>query len=107
MTSSTSSIATSMTIPVATSSIEVPCLQPLLFLQLATNVSNYLLWAKTTKAHIFVEHLLDSIAFDKDSSISAFVFASISWKTLLLLHRHLVLFLQHQYLELEKTNELW
>jgi len=69
--------------------------------------SNYLLWAKTTKAHIFAENLSESIAFDRDFVISPTISPSISWKILLLLCRHLDPSLQHQYLELDKHDELW
>jgi len=107
MSTSTSSIATSTTILVVATSIESPRLQPLLFLELSADDTNYLLWAKTTKTHIFLEGLLDCINFDHIFLVNESVSTSTSWKTLLLLRCHLVPFLQHQYLELEKPNELW
>jgi len=51
--------------------------------------------------------LSESITFDRDFVVSATISPSLSWKTLLLLRRHLDPSLQHQYLELEKPNELW
>jgi len=78
MTTSTSFVATSMTVLVVTTTIELVHLQPLLFPQLVADESDYLLWAKTTKVHIFTEQLSNSIAFDKDSTVSASIFAFIS-----------------------------
>ena len=68
MATTTSSVATSTS---SITSIETPRLQPLLFPQLAVDGSNYLLWAKTAKAHIHAEELSASIAFDKDSTAGA------------------------------------
>lgn len=107
MSTSTSSVATSTATMMPTINVEAPRLQPLLFPQLAANGSNYLLWAKTAKAHIFAEQLSDCITFDSLSTVSTSIPTSTSWKALLLLRRHLVPSLQHQYLELESPNELW
>jgi len=73
MTTSTSSIATSTTVLVSATAIEAPQLQPLLFPQLASNGSNYLLWAKMAKTHVYAENLSDSISFDTDIVVSASV----------------------------------
>jgi len=91
---------------VATTTIELLRLQPLFFLQLVVDGTNYLLWAKIVKAHIFSEQLSDCITFDHISTISDFISIFASWKTLLLLYCHLVPSLQYLYLELKNPNEL-
>lgn len=55
--------------------------------------------------HIFVKQLLYCITFYYFSTMSTSISTSFSSKTLLLLHCHLVPSLQHQYLELESSNE--
>jgi len=107
MATSTSSVVTSTTIPVVAITHDTPRLQPLLFPQLDATERNYLLWAKTSKAYIFAKNLSESIAFDRDFVVSPTISPSISWKTLLLLRRHLDPSLEHQYLDLDKLDELW
>jgi len=48
------------------------------FPQLDAVWSNYLLWAKTIKTHIFAENLSESIAFDRDFVVSAIISPSLS-----------------------------
>ena len=96
MATSTSSVATSTTIPVNNISIiEPPRLQPLLFPQLDADGSNYLLWARTAKAHIYADGLSDSIAFDDQTTVSTTIPPGTTWKILLLLRCHLIPTLQH------------
>lgn len=63
MTFSTLFVATSIALPATNINIEPPKLEPLFFSQLAAIGTNYILWVKTTKVHIFVEQLSHSISF--------------------------------------------
>jgi len=95
MASSISSVATSTIVPVVAITHDVSRLQTLLFPELDAIGSIYLLWAKTTKAHIFAENLSESIAFERDFVVSATISPSLFLKTLLLLCCHLDPSLQH------------
>jgi len=54
--------------------IETSHLQPLFTLQLIVDGSNYLLWTRTAKVHIFAKQLLNSIIFGKNFIINVFIF---------------------------------
>lgn len=104
MSASTSSTASTMVPTIISASQHF---QALLFPPLIVDGNNYLLWAKMAKANLFAEQLSDAIMFEESPTTNISISLAIRWKALLLLRRHLVPALQHQYLEMEDLIELW